>query len=115
SLALPPITSAHAHQMINATKISKALKGFRNKSAVDLDALAQVMVRFSYMVTELSHIIKEIEMNPILVSGKQIIALDARVVLYSSETKNIPKPAIRPYPSEYVSENIMKDNSVVIV
>ncbi|HNS40627.1 MAG TPA: GNAT family N-acetyltransferase, partial [Promineifilum sp.] len=44
--------------------------------------------------------------NPLFVSHEQIIALDARVVLYEPEVKeeDLPKLAIRPYPTHYVKE-----------
>jgi acetyltransferase len=48
--------------------------------------------------------IKEIDINPLLVSSKKIVALDARVVLHDPQTReaDLPRSPIRPYPSEYV-------------
>jgi acetyltransferase len=115
TLALPPLTALHARRMIESTKISKALKGYRNIPPVDMKSLEQIMVRFSHLVMDMSHIIKEIEMNPLVVSEKQLIALDARVVLYAKDSVNVPIPAIRPYPSEYISEAKLKDNTIVVI
>ena len=61
------------------------------------------MVRFSQLVVEQPRI-KEIDINPLLASPEQIIALDARIVLHDPALPDddLPSPAIRPYPIQYV-------------
>jgi acetyltransferase len=58
-------------------------------------------VRFSYLITEQSWI-KEIDINPLLASPEGLLALDARVVLHPPDLAAPPRPAIRPYPTQYV-------------
>ncbi len=100
SLGLPPLTTTLARRMIERTKIFKALKGVRGRKAVDLPALEQLLVRFSELVFNHPEI-SEIDINPLLVSVNGFIALDARLVLHSSDVQVLPRPAIRPYPSQY--------------
>ena len=71
-------------------------------------------MRFSQLVTEQSRI-KEIDINPLLVSSDQILALDARVVLHpdSISDENLPKSAIRPYPTQYVEDWKLRDGTAV--
>ncbi|MBZ0278423.1 MAG: acetate--CoA ligase family protein, partial [Anaerolineae bacterium] len=52
ALALPPLTTTLARRMMEQTKIYKALKGIRGRAPVDLEALEQLMVRFSQLVAE---------------------------------------------------------------
>src|SRR5258708_18916485 len=61
------------------------------------------MVRFSGLVVE-QRWISEIDLNPLLASAERLIALDARVIVYGSDTKeqDLPRTAIRPYPVQYV-------------
>ncbi len=101
-LGLPPLNSTLARRMMERTKIYKALQGIRGRDPVDLDALARIMVRFSFLVVE-QRWIKEIDINPLLASSEKILALDARVVLHEPETKeeDLPELAIRPYPDQY--------------
>ncbi len=115
ALALPPLNSTLARQMINQTKISKALAGIRGRAAVDVVELERILVRFSAMVIENPRI-KEIDINPLLVSPKQFVALDARVILYPVDVVDaaLPRPAIRPYPSQYV-HTIKTDNGQSIL
>jgi acetyltransferase len=101
SLALPPLNTTLARRMMEQTRIYKALQGVRGRSAIDLEQLEQLLVRFSQLIVEQPQIC-EIDINPLLVSPQGAIALDARVVLHSPE--NAILPAIRPYPVQYVQE-----------
>ncbi|MCL4402420.1 MAG: bifunctional acetate--CoA ligase family protein/GNAT family N-acetyltransferase [Acidobacteria bacterium] len=116
SLALPPLNTTLARRMMEQTKIWKALQGVRGRKPVDLAALAQLMVRFSGMITE-QRWIKEVDINPLLASSERLVALDARVVLHGPEVEQsqIPKLAVRPYPTRYVSEWTMKDGDTVTI
>ena len=116
SLALPPLNSTLARRMMEQTKIYKALKGVRGRRPVDLAALETLMVRFSALVAE-QRWIKEIDINPLLASPDGLIALDARVVVHGPEVEKdqIPKTAIRAYPTKYVSPWTMKDGSAVTI
>ena len=99
ALGLPPLNSTLARRLMEQTRIFKALSGVRGRKPVDLEALEQLMVRFSQLVTEQPWI-KEIDINPLLVSSEQLIALDARIILHppTLSESELPKTAIRPYP-----------------
>ncbi len=114
ALALPPLNTNLAHLLMEKTKIFKALQGVRGAKPVDMNALEQLLVRFSYLVVEQPWI-KEIDINPILASAEGLLALDARVILHPLETPEaaLPKPAIRPYPTQYVSTTRLKSGPEV--
>ena len=101
-LGLPPLNSSLARRMMQRTKIYKALEGIRGRKPIDLEKLESLMVNFSHLVVEQKWI-KEIDINPLMVSAERIIALDARVILYETEVteEKLPQLAIRPYPSQY--------------
>jgi acetyltransferase len=100
--------------MMEQTKVFKALKGVRGRKPVNMAALESLLVRFSQLVVEHPWI-KEIDINPLLVSAERMVALDARVVLHDPATRleDLPKPAIRPYPSQYISQYKMRNGSEV--
>jgi len=110
ALALPPLNANLAQQLITKTKIYEALKGVRGRDAIDLDKLKSIIVHFSQLIVE-NPWIKELDINPILVSPNEIVALDARVVLHDLDTKeeNLPIPSIRPYPIQYIQSIQLKD------
>lgn len=116
ALGLPPLNATLARRLMEETKIYKALKGVRGRKPVDLAKLEQVLVQFSRLVVEQPWI-KEIDINPMLVSSERIVALDARVVLHPPEVtpEQLPRPAIRPYPSQYTLDWKLKDGTPVVL
>ena len=105
ALGLPPLNRTLARRLMERTQIYNALKkDFRGRGAIDIAALEDLLVRFSQLVIE-QRWIKEIDINPLLVSTKQIVALDARVVLHDSQIReaDLPRSPIRPYPTDYVT------------
>jgi acetyltransferase len=116
SLALPPLNTTLARRMMEQTKIYTALKGVRGRKSVDMAALEELMVRFSQLVAEQKWI-KEIDINPLLASPDRLLALDARVVVHGPEVKqaDLPKTAIRAYPSKYVAPWTMKNGEQVMI
>jgi len=104
-LGLPPLNGTLARRMIEQTRVYAALKGVRGRAPVSLPDLETLLVHFSLLVAE-QRWIKEIDVNPLLVSHTQILALDARVVLHSPELREnqLPRLAIRPYPEQYVTQ-----------
>ena len=116
SLGLPPLNTVLARRLMEQTKIFKALKGVRGRPPVDIPALESIMVRFSQLIAE-QRWIKELDINPLLTSPDQLLALDARVVVYPAEVaeSELQPLAIRPYPIQYKSEWITKDGTPVVM
>src|ERR1035441_6291967 len=114
ALALPPLNTTLAQRMMEQTRIFTALKGVRGRKPVDMVALENLLVRFSQLVLEQPWI-AEIDINPLLASPERLLALDARIVLYGPAVTldQLPKPAIRPYPLQYVSSWTMKDGNQI--
>lgn len=114
ALALPPLNTTLARRFIEQTRIFTALKGVRGRKPVDIEAIDRLLVRFSQLVLE-QNWIREIDINPLLASSETLLALDARVVLYppGTDPSEVPKPAIRPYPSKYAGQIVLKDATVL--
>lgn len=116
ALGLPPLNTTLARRMMERTKIYTALQGVRGRAPVDIEALAQLMVRFSEIVVEQPWI-KEIDINPLVVSPEKMIALDARVIVYDNTTKlqDLPGLAIHPYPLKYVQHWVATDGTPLTI
>jgi len=116
SLGLPPLNATLARRMMERTRIYEALHGARGEQPADLAALEQLLVRFSQLVAEQSRI-KEIDINPLLVSSGMLLALDARMILHDRNTpeSDLPALAIRPYPTQYVTPWKLRDGTPVTI
>ena len=116
ALALPPLNSTLAQRLMEQTHVYKALQGVRGRAAIDLDQLKAILVRFSKLIVEHARI-REIDINPLVASPDRLVALDARVILHPADTtdEKLPRPAIRPYPSQYIWRWTMKDGTQVLI
>jgi len=116
ALALPPLTTTLARRMMEQTRIFEALGGVRGKAPVDVGSLEKLLVRVSQLVVEQPWV-KELDINPLLASPGRLTALDARIVLNDPDTseEDLPRTAIRPYPTQYVSHEELRDGTPVTI
>jgi acetyltransferase len=116
ALALPPLNDTLARRLIEQTRIFVALQGVRGRKSIDMARLTELLVRFSQLVVEQPWI-RELDINPLLASPEGLLALDARVVLHepSVDVAALPKPAIRPYPLQYVGSHRLSDGTAVVI
>ncbi|MBI5592632.1 MAG: acetate--CoA ligase family protein [Deltaproteobacteria bacterium] len=75
-----PIAMRDAEEMINDVKTSRLLEPCRGMPAVDRHALADVLVRLS-LIPLIHPRIREIDMNPLIISGAKPVAVDAVILL----------------------------------
>jgi acetyltransferase len=74
---LAPLDRAEARRMLDELRMAPALRGARNRPAVDLDALADAVCRFAALA-EAAPELAELEINPLLAGPDGVRALDAR-------------------------------------
>lgn len=75
-----PFDPAAARRKLDTLKMRALLDGVRGTPKADIDRFCAIAARFSVMVYELQDQIEEIDINPILVSQSQCVALDALVL-----------------------------------
>ncbi|VAV84610.1 Acetyl-CoA synthetase (ADP-forming) alpha and beta chains, putative [hydrothermal vent metagenome] len=80
SFRLAPIDEAEAIEMMKECKGFPLLSGYRGNPAKDVKAAAGVIVKLADIITE-SKLVKEFEINPLVVHGDGCMALDARAIL----------------------------------
>lgn len=77
---IAPITEDEACEMISEVKAFPLLKGYRNMPPADLEAIAEILLKTSELVTDHPEI-KELDLNPIMVYKKGAKTVDARIIL----------------------------------
>ena len=80
SFRVAPLEKRDALEMMQDIKGHKILEAVRGMEAADLDRLAEILIAVGNIGLE-HEAIKEIDMNPVILSGSRPIAVDALVVL----------------------------------
>lgn len=75
-----PLEKKEALEMLREIKAYKILEGIRGFPPADLDVLSQILINLGEIGLEQDNI-KEIDINPLILSGSLPVAVDALVVL----------------------------------
>jgi acetyltransferase len=113
AIALPPLNSLLAKDLVSRTRVARLLGAYRNVPAASADALMTVLLAVSDMVCALPWI-QEMDLNPLLLDATGAIALDARVVINPEREKvdaNWSHLAIHPFPVHLESPEILSDGT----
>ncbi|MCW4005214.1 MAG: NADPH-dependent glutamate synthase [Candidatus Bathyarchaeota archaeon] len=107
ALALPPLNTTLVRRMLKETKVYTLLNGYRNVPRANLALLEENLLLFSQLLIDFPQI-KEIDINPLLINQKELVILDARIVIDKNFITKQFKPyqhmAISPYSKEYAKE-----------
>ncbi|MEI6433458.1 MAG: bifunctional acetate--CoA ligase family protein/GNAT family N-acetyltransferase [Bacteroidota bacterium] len=118
ALGFPPLNERLARQMIESLKIYPLLRGYRGSPAKNVEKLIQALIRLSYLAADFPEIV-ELDINPLLVSPEDVIALDARIVIDAKSAWREDDPyfhlALRPYPEKYSKLSILQDGTEVLL
>ncbi|MEI6681120.1 MAG: GNAT family N-acetyltransferase [Bacteroidota bacterium] len=118
ALGFPPLNECLARHMIESLKIYPLLKGYRGAPPKSIDKLIQVLIRLSYLAADYPEI-TELDINPLLVTQDDAIALDARIVVDPAIRWRAEDPyfhlALHPYPEKYVRSTVLQDGTEVLL
>jgi acetyltransferase len=101
ALALPPLNLTLARELMSGTRIVRQLRGYRDRPAADLDAIARTLVCLSQLVCDLDDVV-EIDLNPLLADENGVVVLDSRIRIEAPRpgARRGDRLPIRPYPKE---------------
>ena len=99
AVALPPLNMALAGKLIEETRISQLLKGYRRHAAADMAGIALALIKVAHLVTDLAEVV-ELDINPLLADQAGVMALDARMRVVPATKPAADRLSIRPYPTE---------------
>jgi acyl-CoA synthetase (NDP forming) len=80
AVELAPINAGEATRMLRGLQGAALFGGFRGAPAVDLDRLADILVRVSEFAADQQGLIAELDINPIICAGSAMVAVDALIV-----------------------------------
>jgi len=80
SSGLAPLSYAEAYSMIHSLRGYKILKGTRGQKGINEQKFAEIIVRLSTLLRFATEI-KEMDINPLLADEKDVVAVDARILI----------------------------------
>jgi acyl-CoA synthetase (NDP forming) len=80
SIRLAPVTLEDATEMLAELKAAPLLFGARNQSALNVDAVARILVNLGEVGISLPAI-SEIDLNPVFASRESATVADARIII----------------------------------
>ncbi|MDP0926117.1 acetate--CoA ligase family protein [Paracoccus onubensis] len=109
---LAPVDNAEALSMLDGIQASEMLKGVRGGDPVSREALADMIVRVSQLISDHPEI-SELDLNPVFATKDGAIAADVRIVLDHDQ----PEPRHRPSQEEIVTamNKVMRPRAVAVI
>jgi acetyltransferase len=117
SIGLPPLNQVLARRILERTRTYRMLsQGFRNRPPVNLRLLDEVLVRVSNMIVDFPEI-KELDINPLVVTENAVVALDARIIIDETVPVTVSEEhshlIISPYPTKYTQTWRTQDGKLI--
>lgn len=80
AVALAPVRAEEVRRMLATLRGFRMLQGYRGHPGVDIDALIDLVVKFSSMCADLGHELDEIDINPVIAGAQGFVAVDALLI-----------------------------------
>ncbi|WP_426417105.1 bifunctional acetate--CoA ligase family protein/GNAT family N-acetyltransferase [Aestuariirhabdus sp. LZHN29] len=114
AVALPPLNMALARYLVIQALADNKIKDRRFPEGLDRTALGILLTQVSHLITDCPEIV-ELDLNPALVSGSDIVVLDATITLQPTPENPAQRMAIRPYPKALEETRQLRDGSTVLL
>jgi acyl-CoA synthetase (NDP forming) len=111
---LAPVDEAGAAEMLGEIKGAAMLDGYRGLPAGNKGALARTIARLSQLTVEFRQDIEELDVNPLVVKGDRVIALDALIALKRQQAWAQPEPDQQKQPENTIRA-VLEPRSVAVI
>ena len=98
AVALPPLNTSLAQDLLKRSQLAKLLGGYRGNPAANQAALLDTLLKVSLLACDLAQV-AELDINPLLIDADGVLAVDSRVRIKASTARDGSHLAIRPYPA----------------
>lgn len=113
AVALPPLNTRLAQDLVHRSQLDKLLGGYRGKPAANQTALLDTLLKVSLLACDLAQV-TELDINPLLIDADGVLAVDSRVRIKASSARDGSHLAIRPYPAA-LEERVHVDGQEVFL
>ncbi len=83
AMAPAPLSAAAATALLGRLKVAALLRGIRGRPALDIAAVVDTVVRVGWLAHDLRGILRELDINPLMVGVSGCTVVDARALISS--------------------------------
>ncbi len=87
AFGIAPVIETEALEMMKEIKGYPILSGYRGMKELAISQIIKTIVTISELISDVDEI-KEVELNPLFVYEKSVVAVDARIILEGSKGRN---------------------------
>jgi acyl-CoA synthetase (NDP forming) len=80
AVALPPVSAAHAAELVDGLRVARLLAGVRGAQPADLDAVIRAVCGLSELAIELGDQLDALDINPLICGPASAVAVDALLI-----------------------------------
>jgi acetyltransferase len=116
AIALPPLNSFLARDLMRHTRAHKLLCAMDGLPAANIDAVESLLLRFSELLCELPWL-RAVEINPLYADERGALVADARIEIgqTAATAGRYEHMAIHPYPADLMSRWTLADGRPVTI
>lgn len=112
AVGLPPLNRALARDLLSRSRIWQILHASRARPDADIDAICELLVRISDIVTDFPEI-AEMDVNPIFADESGVAVAGAHIRLVADEPR--PPMVVQPYPKALEELGALRDGRPVLL
>jgi len=113
-VALPPLNMALARYLMIQGIKERKIQIKRAAQDFDMNAVCLMLTQISQMLLD-NREIQDLDLNPVLVTGKEVLILDSQMHLFQSSSTLQSQLAISPYPKQLEEEVHLKNGELVLI
>ena len=116
NIGFPPLNQVLARRLMEKTAIYKLFES--NNHHISIKPIEEILVKFSQLVIDFPEI-KEMDINPLIVDKKDVVAVDTRIMIDEAKIKTKIQAhehiVVTPYPKKYTANWKLKNGIPVIL
>ena len=116
NIGFPPLNQVLARRLMEKTVIYKLFES--NNQHISIKPIEEILVKFSQLVIDFPEI-KEMDINPLLVDKKDVVAVDTRIMIDEAKIKTKIQAhehiVVTPYPKKYTANWKLKNGIPIIL
>ena len=81
AIRMAPLKKSDVVSMVESLTAKQIILGYRGKEGVNMEALTDLIIKFSHLIMKLEKDIESVDLNPVICTKDRCVIADARIIL----------------------------------